>query len=111
MSNRFRSLALITLAVLVVSAMGRAVRFQSISELLESALHGSDDSRAGKRRPANVAPPVQDTDQKLKAGPQFTIYQDENGEIVCRDATTAERREMGKPDLQGLGMRPINHLD
>jgi hypothetical protein len=31
--------------------------------------------------PANVAPPVQDTDQKLKAGAQFTIYQDANGEI------------------------------
>src|SRR6185369_10544793 len=56
-------------------------------------------------------PPVQDTDQKPKAGAQFTIYQDPNGAVVCRDATTGERREMGKADLQSLGMRAINHLD
>ena len=114
MSIRFRILALITLAVLVVSAMGRAAPFQSISELLESTLQVSAkavDARAGKRLPANVAPSIQDPDQKPKPGAQFTIYQDSNGEIVCRDATTAERRAMGNPDLQGLGMRPINHLD
>ena len=113
MSNRFRILTLITLAVLVVSAMGRAVPFQSISELLQSTLQVSAkavEGRAGKRLRANFAPPVQDTDQKAKAGAQFTIYQDPNGQVVCRDATTGERREMGRPDLQGLGMRPINHL-
>src|SRR4030095_15515737 len=114
MSKRFRTLALITLAVLVVSAMGRAVPCQSISELLESTLQVSAnaiDARAGKLLPAKVAPPVQDSGQKLKAGAQFTIYQDANGEIVCRDATSGDRKGKSKPDLQSLGMRPINHLD
>src|SRR5947209_8590459 len=41
---------------------------------------------------------------------QFTLYQDEEGNVVCRAATLAERREMEnvKPSEQGL--HQINHL-
>src|SRR5690349_22748766 len=41
---------------------------------------------------------------------QFTIYQDENGNAVCRVATLTERIQRENIDTSKLGMRRINHL-
>jgi hypothetical protein len=39
----------------------------------------------------------------------FLLYQDENGDTVCREATLAEARELDK--INPTDLRPINHLD
>ena len=39
----------------------------------------------------------------------FLIYQDVNGDTVCRQATPSEGRELDK--IKPTGLRPINHLD
>src|SRR5690349_10984004 len=39
----------------------------------------------------------------------FLIYQDSNGDTVCREATLAEGRELDK--IKPIGLQPINHLD
>ena len=42
-------------------------------------------------------------------GKVFTVYEGENGEVTCRDATLAERREMFR-GRSGQTLRQINHL-
>jgi len=42
---------------------------------------------------------------------EFTVYRNELGELVCREATPAEIAERQKADLGQLGMRQINHLE
>jgi hypothetical protein len=39
----------------------------------------------------------------------FLLYQDNNGDTVCRKATLSEGRELDK--IKPFGLRPINHLD
>jgi hypothetical protein len=39
----------------------------------------------------------------------FLLYQDNNGDTVCREATLSEGRELDK--IKPEGLRPINHLD
>jgi hypothetical protein len=39
----------------------------------------------------------------------FLLYQDNNGDTVCREATLSEGRELDK--IKPFGLRPINHLD
>lgn len=39
----------------------------------------------------------------------FLLYEDENGDTVCREATELEARELDK--ISPVDLRPINHLD
>jgi hypothetical protein len=41
---------------------------------------------------------------------RFTIYQDANGEVVCRAATLAERNQFERVDTSNQGLHQINHL-
>jgi hypothetical protein len=47
---------------------------------------------------------------KLTKTHQFTIYQDENGNAVCREATLAERIQNENINTSNLGLHQINHL-
>ena len=42
---------------------------------------------------------------------QFTVYRDESGQIVCREATPAEIRERSNIDPEKQGLRQINHFE
>ncbi len=44
---------------------------------------------------------------KVPDGDYFMIYQDANGDTVCRTATLAEKRELIKINTANLGMHPI----
>lgn len=48
---------------------------------------------------------------KVPEGDYFIYYLDATGEMVCREATLLERQEMSKVNTDGLGMKPINHLN
>src|SRR5947207_9764627 len=41
---------------------------------------------------------------------QFTLYQDENGNVACREATLAERIQSESINPASQGLRQINHL-
>ena len=56
----------------------------------------------------NVSAAEPDSGSKAPARETFILYQDTTGEMVCREATLAEQREMQEVDPKGL--RPINHL-
>jgi hypothetical protein len=44
---------------------------------------------------------------KVPDGDFFMLYQDENGDTVCRAATPAERLQLGKINTANLGLHPI----
>jgi Calx-beta domain len=46
-------------------------------------------------------------DSKAPNGDYFIIYQDENGDTVCRAATLRERREQNRINNANLGLHPI----
>src|ERR1043166_3062109 len=51
------------------------------------------------------------TDGAKSSRRQFTVYRNELGELVCREATPEEIIERQKADLQRLGLRQINHFE
>jgi hypothetical protein len=50
------------------------------------------------------------TTSKPTQAHQFTLYQDAEGNVVCREATLAELREAESIDPSTQGLRQINHL-
>jgi hypothetical protein len=51
-----------------------------------------------------------DTTEPKPTRHQFTIYQDESGNIVCRKATLEERLQSQNINPSALGLHQINHL-
>ena len=55
---------------------------------------------------ASANTPLDTTSEK---NDHFLLYQDENGDTVCREATELEARELDK--IKPTDLRPVNHLD
>ncbi|MGH3850579.1 MAG: NF038122 family metalloprotease, partial [Pseudonocardiaceae bacterium] len=116
MSLYARILALAASAAFAISALAIAIPFNPLAYMLRSGLNGSGNpsTQTKPRLPHRSRVDPQDqqaVDSKPKPGEQFTIYQNENGEVTCRAATAAERKQMEAVDAQSLGLRPINHLN
>src|SRR2546421_8448394 len=61
--------------------------------------------------PASFGTPPQSSDDAKPARRQFTVYRNQEGETVCREATPAEIAQREQADLENLGLRRINHLE
>src|SRR5437763_8886355 len=60
--------------------------------------------------PASFGTPLQSSDDAKPARRQFTVYRNQEGETVCREATPAEIAQREQADAEGLGLHKINHL-
>jgi hypothetical protein len=114
MSFRFRLPGLVILGALAVSATTGAMRWREISFASTSGhplFTGGENSAMEAGSDANRAfnPDETNDDSGPKAEPQFTLYRNADGEVTCRAATAAERRQFDTADLEKLGMRAINH--
>ncbi len=87
-----------------VSAAGEL----TANSLLETARR---HDRTGKQNPASVPAAQASGDSAKPARREFTIYRDEQGQVVCRAATPDEIKARQSEDLNKLGLRQINHLE
>ena len=54
-------------------------------------------------------PESENSNPSKSARRQFTVYRDESGQVVCREATPDEIKAREGADLSKLGLRQINH--
>ena len=107
MNKRSRSLALVVMAALAVYAAAASAGWQKVSALVVTApaspaplpVLGKQQSQAEEP----IAPP------KIKDRIVFTIYRTPEGELACREATAAERKQLEQIDVKDSGLQPINH--
>jgi len=114
---RFRVLGLVTLAAFAVSAMGSAILPDRISLFFKSSAAIFSAYPPYPAKPSRLAHPLVfrlpaegSEDAKPEPGSQFSLHRNNDGEVVCRAATAAERQPLDKAELERLDLRPINHL-
>src|SRR3954470_2536117 len=120
MTYRFRVFSSLLIALAAVCVAANAIPAGRLSQVFSALSGGGVASAASANKtsrpsyqvgPAGYALSSDDPGDEAKSpNKRFTLYQDANGDLVCRAATPAEIREMENPDLSSLGMRPINHL-
>ncbi|HYV23648.1 MAG TPA: NF038122 family metalloprotease [Pyrinomonadaceae bacterium] len=105
--SRAKFLAAIALAAIAISIFGRGVASRGFISVF-SGVSGEPSTTFARR--ANL--PFQTVDEpKSKPRPQFTIYRNAEGEIVCRRATEDEIRERESINPNAPGLRRINHFE
>lgn len=107
-NNRSRSLVLVVMAALAVYAVAAATGWQKVSALAVTAPVSPAPLPLLRKQQSQVAEEPVET-PKTKDRIVFTIYRTADGEIACREATAAERREMERTGTDDLGLQPINH--
>src|SRR5262252_5434404 len=114
-SLRFRTLGFVFLGALAAAVAVSAVQANRLSALLAVArpapaemVPGSGPAKRSLLKGAPALPTAGDAKIKQSI---FTLYTNESGEVVCRDATDAEKLEMANPDLRSVGLKAINHLE
>jgi CSLREA domain-containing protein len=117
----FHHRRLVMLCVLAVLVAGTAIgsrRFgpslaaeASVDRLLGEAQRAERLRLSTFHAPAaqTINPPTQTPDAPKSARRQFTVYRDESGQVVCREATADEIKQREGADLSKLGLRQINH--
>src|SRR5215831_8346930 len=103
---------LATLLAATVAASRRFVSYASTDRPDTSLLLAKaqrDSRRKGPAFTASVAQEMQPSESAKSARREFTIYRDENGDTVCREATPDEIKARAGADLSKLGLRQINH--
>src|ERR1043165_3247877 len=115
MFHRRRVLILSVLATLIAgtAVASRGTRWlSSTGQISPVPALANTKSVGSKSRSVLQAQALQTqmSDPVKSARRQFTIYRDESGEIVCREATPDEIRERQAADPQKLGLRQINHF-
>src|SRR5688572_25627008 len=103
------------IAVLSVGTQSRGLAHLLNEDLQNNPLESSNVGRTLSPTFANPAGPVQSGEADgdgphAKDGAHFTIYRNDEGEIVCRAATKEEVRQR-QFDAERLGLRQINHLE
>jgi|GEM_PF-576051 len=81
----------------------------SANSLLETA--GRRERTRNQPPVTSVSVPQTPADPVKSARREFTIYRNDEREIVCREATPDEIRARQNEDLNQLGLRQINHLN
>src|SRR5213075_3270479 len=82
----------------------------SADRLLEKASHANKLSGVGPRT-QDLLNPQTVTEGAKSPRRQFTVFRNEVGELVCREATPQEIIERQKADPEKLGLRQINHFE
>jgi hypothetical protein len=83
----------------------------SVDRLLEKAQHLDRKRLPAVEPPAALIsyPQSENSNPSKSARRQFTIYRDELGQVVCREATPDEIKAREGADLSKLGLQQINH--
>src|SRR5436190_2229433 len=82
----------------------------SSDELLERAQRVNEQPVADPINQNSFVPQIP-TERAKPQRREFTVYRNEAGEIVCREATAEEVKARASADLDRLGLRQINHLE
>src|SRR5436190_923685 len=82
----------------------------SSDELLERAQRVNEQPVADPINQNSFVPQTP-TERAKPQRREFTVYRNEAGEIVCREATAEEVKARASADLDRLGLRQINHLE
>lgn len=107
MNNRSRSFALVVMAALAVYAAAAATGWQKVSALVVTAPASPAPLSVSGKQPSQAEEPVEPS--KVKDRIVFTLYRTPAGEIACREATAAERKQLEQIDIKDSGLQPINH--
>src|SRR4051812_31743463 len=106
----------VVLSVLAVLLGGSAIASRRLAalapadsirgdRLLEYAGRAIDRKTAGSNRRAQTPEPQATPDVAKSVSRQFTVFRDESGEVVCREATPDEIRERLSADREKSGLR------
>src|ERR1043166_5981035 len=105
---------LVTLGLLAVLVVGTAIASRRTAASSPAAAplipHPDETDTARTNLVTATGGQAQSPDIIKPARREFTVYRNEQGEIVCREATRDEIKEREQADLNGLGLRRINHL-
>jgi hypothetical protein len=113
-----RFLMLFIMATLVTGAAFASQNlagFYPVTGVSGHRLPARADSASHQRLSANNAvlkstpAQTQSADPSKSGRREFTVYRDESGQIVCREATPDEIKARAAADLTKLGLRQINH--
>src|SRR5215470_14281529 len=96
MSYRFRTFCIMLLAALAVSAAGKVIPPSKLAAIFGEARPEVSASRKHSEsvgRNLSAANLAELDSPKQKPAAQFTVYQNADGEVECREATPEERKE------------------